>query len=119
MHDCNQKHTPAATMSFGTDADGDTFCEDKDYASVVGMLMYLSSNSRPDIQLTVHQFARFSHSPRKSHGEAVLRICPYLIRTQGQGLTFNSNSNLELDCYVDADFSGLWKHKDDQDPVCV
>ena len=109
MHDCNQKHTPAATMSFGTDADGDTFCEDKDYASVVGMLMYLSSNSRPDIQLTVHQFARFSHSPRKSHGEAVLRICPYLIRTQGQGLTFNSNSNLELDCYVDANFSGLWQ----------
>ncbi len=30
-------------------------------------------------------------------------------------------SNLEegLDCYVDADFAGLWGHEDDQDPVSV
>jgi hypothetical protein len=24
-----------------------------------------------------------------------------------------------LDCYVDADFAGLWDHEDDQDPVSV
>ena len=24
-----------------------------------------------------------------------------------------------LDCYVDADFAGLWSYEDDQDPVCV
>ncbi len=26
---------------------------------------------------------------------------------------------MKLDCYVDADFAGLWRHEDDQDPVCV
>ena len=26
---------------------------------------------------------------------------------------------MEMDCYVDADFSGLWNYESDQDPVCV
>ena len=26
---------------------------------------------------------------------------------------------MALDCYVDADFAGLWSYEDDQDPVCV
>jgi hypothetical protein len=26
---------------------------------------------------------------------------------------------LELDCYVEADFAGLWNYESDQDPVCV
>ena len=26
---------------------------------------------------------------------------------------------MKLDCYVDADFAGLWGYEDDQDPVCV
>ena len=26
---------------------------------------------------------------------------------------------MRLDCYVDADYAGLWHHEDDQDPVCV
>jgi hypothetical protein len=131
MQDNNRKHTPAATIPLETDADGARFCEEWDYASVVGMFLYLSSNSRPDIQFTVHQCARFTHNPRKSHGEVVLRICQYLVGTQDQGLTFDPNSDLQLDCYVDADLSGLWNHEDDpdlsglwnheddQDPACV
>ena len=35
------------------------------------------------------------------------------------GLTFKKNDNWDLDLYVDADFAGLWKHEDEQDPVCV
>ena len=27
--------------------------------------------------------------------------------------------DLTLDCFVDADFPGLWSYEDDQDPVCV
>jgi hypothetical protein len=38
--------------------------------------------------------------------------------TQDQGLSINPNSDLQLDCYVDADFSGVWKHEDNQDTVC-
>jgi hypothetical protein len=83
------------------------------------MLMYLSSNSRPDIQFAVHQCARFTHMPRKSHAEGVKRICRYLAGTLDKGLVISPDKDLKLDCYVDADFAGLWKHEDDQDPVCV
>ncbi len=83
------------------------------------MLLYLSSNSRPDIQFAVHQCARFTHSPRASHAQAIKQIAKYLAGTKTRGLTFSPDPNVKLDCYVDADFAGLWKHEDDQDPVCV
>ena len=67
----------------------------------------------------MHRCDRFTHNPRKSNSEALKRICIYLVGTKGKGLTFDPNSDMNLDCSVDADISGLWKHKDDQDLVCV
>jgi hypothetical protein len=32
---------------------------------------------------------------------------------------FQPNNDLQLDCYVDANFAGLWNHESHQDPVCV
>jgi hypothetical protein len=32
---------------------------------------------------------------------------------------FKPSNDLELDCYVDADFAGLWNYESDQDPVCI
>ena len=115
----SKKKTPASSTPLGTDAEGDPFTESWQYASVVGMLLYVSSNSQPDIQFAVHQCARFTHCPKKSHGEAVKRICRYLQGTREKGLIFNLNMEMKLDCYVDADFAGLWRYKNDQDPVCV
>ena len=64
MTDCNSKATPASTIPLGTNTDGEGFKEEWEYPSVIGMLLYLSSNSRPDIQFAVHQCARFCHNPR-------------------------------------------------------
>ncbi len=83
------------------------------------MLLYLSSNSRPDIQFAVYQCARFTHNPKHSHADAVKRICRYLQGTKDKGLEFVPTKEMELDCYVDADFAGLWNYESDQDPVCV
>ena len=117
--DINNNITPAATIILVTDADGPPFGEPWEYAYVVWILIYLSRNSRPDIHFEVHQCSRFIHSPRISHSEAVNIICLYLVITQGQGLTFNPNSEMKLDLYVDADFSGFCKREYDQDPVCI
>jgi len=104
MEDCNGKPTPACTP-LGTDSEG-TRCQFSwDYASVIGMLMYLTSNSQPDIQFAVHQCARFTHNPRASHEQAVLQICFYLKGTRDKGLVFRPNASLALDCHVDADFA--------------
>jgi hypothetical protein len=119
MVDCNSKTTPCNTTPLGADLEGPEPTGRFDYASVVGMLMYLSSNSRPDIQFAVHQCARFTHFPRKSHEDAVLRLCRYLKGTGKQGLIFKPDKEMRLDCYVDADFAGLYNSEDRQDPVCV
>ena len=119
MEQCNTKATPAAWMPLGTNADGRSFKEKWKYASLVGMLIYLASNTRPDIQFAVHHCARFNHNPKESHGEAIKKICRYLAGTKDKGTTFSPTKTLSLDCYVDADFAGLWSFEGDQDPVCV
>jgi hypothetical protein len=119
MLECNTKSTPANQTPLGSDVQGPAFDRSFDYASVVGMMMYLSSNSRPDIQFAVHQCARFTHSPKRSHGEAILRICRYLQGTKDKGLRFTPTETLKLDCYCDADFAGLYNVENHQDPVCV
>ena len=63
MSDCNDKDSPANSVPLGSDVYGPLPEQEWEYASAVGMLMYLSSNSRPDIQYAVHQCARFTHSP--------------------------------------------------------
>ena len=49
MSDCNAKENPESTLPLGMDKDGPVFCEDWDYATIVGMGMYLCNNTRPDI----------------------------------------------------------------------
>ena len=119
MSDCNKKWTPAATLPLGTDANGKRFNATWEYATAIGMLLFLSSNSCPDIQYAVHQCARFTHSPKQSHQQAVLRICRYLKATENQGLSFKPTQELTLDCYADADFAGLYNVENHMDPVCV
>jgi hypothetical protein len=118
MTDCHAKATPCNQTPLGTDLLGAPVTGKFEYASAVGMLMYLSSNSRPDIQFAVHQCARFTHFPKKSHEDAICRICRYLQGTKNNGLRFKPDG-MNLDCYVDADFAGLYNIEDEQDPVCV
>jgi len=81
LEDANPKHTPAETSPLGTPQQHKAPKESWSYPSVVGMLLYICSNSRPDIQFAVHQCARFSHSPSQEHFEAVKRIGRYLLGT--------------------------------------
>ncbi|MGH7973974.1 MAG: reverse transcriptase domain-containing protein, partial [bacterium] len=102
MTDCNTKDTPALTTPLHKDEFGKERQCTWNYASVIGMMMFLQANSRPDISYAVHQCARFSHFPKKIHEEAVKHICRYLKGTKDKGLLFTPTEDLKLDCYVDA-----------------
>ena len=122
MEDCNGLTTPTKVeASLGTDANGSEDNRDwpNSYASVIGMMLYLASNTRPDISFAVHQCARFTHNTKVSHKKAVKRICQYLQVTQDNGLVFNPSKKLVVDCYADADFAGLWVHEYPQDTICA
>ena len=117
MKDCNPANTPAEAKPLGKDKNGAPFKEEWGYASVVGMLLYLSGNSRPDIAFAVNQAARFTHDPKQSHAGAVKRIVRYLKGTRDRGLIFRPSVDWKVDCYVDADFCGLWGSEDPDDPI--
>ena len=87
------------------------------YASVTVMKLYLALKKRPDISFAVHQYARFTHNTKESHETAVKRICWYLQGTKENGLVLNPSKKMVVDCYVDAYFAGLWRHKNPQDLI--
>ena len=65
MENCNGLPTPTKIeASLGTDLNGSEAKRDwpNSYASVIGMMLYLASNTRPDISFSVHQCARFTHN---------------------------------------------------------
>ena len=117
MQDCNPKTTPADSKPLGKDKNGKPFNEQWGYASVVGMLLHLSGNSRPDLAFAVNQAARFTHDPKDSHATAIKRIVKYLKGTRDKGLIFKPSTDWKLDCHVDADFCGLWGSEDPNDPI--
>ena len=82
------------------------------YRSVIGKLNFLQKSTRPDISVSVHQCARFSEHPKRSHAEAVKRIGRYLLATKDKGLQIRPNELKFFECWVDADFSGNWRQKD-------
>ena len=47
------------------------------------------------------------------------RICRYLQGTQYNVLVFNPSKKLDVDCYADTDFAGLWGHVYPQDSICA
>jgi hypothetical protein len=111
--------TPAEATPLTKDIDGDPASGSFNYAAVIGMLLYLSRHSRPDIAFAVHQCARFTFSPTRRHELALLRVGRYLKGTMGQGLIMTPTSEARIDCYPDADFAGLYGHEDSQDPSCA
>ena len=113
------KRTPAEYGALGSDKDGDPPQGTFSYASVIGMLQYLQAHTRPDITLAVSQCSRFIHSTRRSHELALIRIGQYLKLTRTKGLTLQPTTTMGIDCYVDADFAGLWGFEDPQDPISV
>ena len=115
MDMCNPNKTPATKLPLGKDVDGEPMEEKWDYRSIVGMLLYVSSNTRPDISYAVSQVARFSYGPKKSHATALKMIARYLAGTKDKGIIFNPTKDFKLECYVDADFAGLYGIEDDSD----
>lgn len=88
MQDCNPNWTPATQLTLGIDPDGDPYDKQWSYPSIVGMLLYLSTNTlhtRPDISFAVSQVASFNHNPKKSHALAIKTIVRYLHRTSDKG----------------------------------
>ena len=54
---CSPNKTPTSQTALGSDPEGPPIKGNWKYSSVVGMLLYLSTNTRPDIAFAVSQVA--------------------------------------------------------------
>jgi hypothetical protein len=73
----NSSAVPTDSRPLGADIHGDPFGEEFNYRSTVGMLLYLTLNSHPELSFAVSQCARFVHSPTVNHGIALKKIGRY------------------------------------------
>ena len=90
------------------------------YRSILGKIMYLSSNMHScEMSLANHQCARLFINPRAPHGIALKRIDCYLLGTRDKALIVCPTTDLLLNCYAHANFAGLFSSSDPDDPKSV
>ena len=88
MEHCNKfPKTTKVEAPLGIDANGSEAKIDwtNSYDSVIGMMLYLASNTRPYISFAVHQCAWFTHNTKESNKTAVKSICQPSAPPGGRG----------------------------------
>jgi hypothetical protein len=63
---------------------------------------------RPDIAFAVSQITQSTHAPYQSHATTIKMILRYLKRTFDKGIIVKPTGTLDLQCWVHADFCGLY-----------
>ena len=84
----------------------DTLTEQKEYQSMVGSLMYAMLATRPDLAQLIQQISQFSQKPTKNHEKATKHGFRYLNGTIDEGITYNGNLGIKLECWSDANWGG-------------
>jgi hypothetical protein len=79
--------TPAEKAALGRGVDGPLASRQVNYASVIGMLLYLA-HSYPDIAFVTHHCACYTFAPKQMHEDALKRIGRHLKLTLDKGLIF-------------------------------
>ena len=116
----NGKHTPAESMPFVKDADGEGVHGKFSYSSVVGMLLYLSRHSCPNIAYAVNCCAKYMLCLKHSWELVLKFIGRFLKQRSDHGMVMNPSTDIcKIDAYPNAGFAGMYGHKKPVDPSCV
>jgi hypothetical protein len=113
MENCHPAPTPSVVgcvltkaMSPKTDGERKELGEmPTTYRQACGALMYLMTQTRPDIAEAVRSVCRFMSDPGRLHWTAVKRILRYLQGTSNMGITFSGSAGMELRGYCDSDYA--------------
>ena len=74
------------------------------YLAVVGALLYLATNTRPDISFAVSVLARHSQKPTARHWQGVKHLLRYLRGTEDLGLHYRKDAPKDIIGYADSGF---------------
>jgi hypothetical protein len=81
------------------------------YRSGVGMLLWLTKHTRPDIANAVRESSKVMDGATEAHYKYMLRICKYVVDTDHRKLIFNPKERSDdtawsMQAYCDSDYSG-------------
>ena len=104
--------TPMVVRSLNVETDPFRPCDEDEeilgpqtpYLSAIGALMYLATNTRPDIAFAVNLLARYSSSPTQRHWNGIKHLLRYLQGTKEMGLYYPKFSTAGLTGYADVGY---------------
>jgi hypothetical protein len=106
MGDCTPVTTPLDTsVKLSSIHEDEASADPKEYASIVGGLMFAACVTRPDIMCAVGQLSQFLNNPSSKHLSAAKRVLRYLRGTPTLGITYRPPP-MRLQGYSDADWAG-------------
>lgn len=105
MDECNSVSTPIdVNVKMDSYAESNK-CNVKEYQELMGRLMFLSVNTRPDIAYTLSYLSQYNNDAREIHMRGLKRVLRYLRRTIDYRLCFGGkNIENRIDCETD----GSW-----------
>jgi hypothetical protein len=106
MEECKPVKTPMVLKPANESEEKDEDIPEKPYRELVGSLMFLMLNTRPDISTAVNYYSRFQSEPKHSHWIGLKRILRYLQGTASHGLFYPRGECPALTCYADSDWAG-------------
>lgn len=99
------KATPMAVGLMLASLDEDEQIDVTLFRSLIGHLMWLANQTRPDILNAVRSLARYCNAPTLRHWKAALHVLMYIRGTLDFGITFERGGDLRLVLYADAAFA--------------
>ncbi|XP_055615050.1 uncharacterized protein LOC129761357 [Toxorhynchites rutilus septentrionalis] len=88
--------------------EGDALADNVQYHSLVGALLYIAMNSRPDIAAAISILSRRTNQSAQRDWVELKRVVRYLVATEDHQLSLSSDrtKDLVLIGYSDADWAG-------------
>ena len=107
MDQCKPSRTPTdLNLQIQTTQNGDEEVDKMIYISLVGSLLYLARQTRPEIMFTVNILSRHMNAPTSQHWMCGKQIFQYLQGSQRLKLTYTKEAGYDLVREGDADWSG-------------
>ena len=97
MHQCKPSETPAdLNLKLQTAQNGDEEVDQRIYRNLVGSLLYLAKQTRPDIMFTVNILSRHMNAPTNQHWLCGKRLLRCLQGSKGLKLTYTKEASYDL-----------------------
>ena len=106
MQNCKPSKTPAKNnLNFEVAQEDSVGVESHEFRSLVGSLIYLAKQTRPDVMWITNVLSRFMNDSTVEHFNAGNCVLRYLQHTKALGLIFPSTNNSTPVGETDADWS--------------